>query len=90
MSAPDTDLQKQKRRHWGPLLGIATALAVAAILFFVYLGYSADTDTPERQPAAGQVDPEQGQPAEGTPETPLTTPDAAPQVIEPEQAPAEQ
>ncbi|MGY6535180.1 MAG: hypothetical protein ACXIVG_07530 [Pararhodobacter sp.] len=90
MSAPDTNLQKQKRRHWGPLLGIATVLVLVAVLFFAYLGYSADTDTPEQQPAAGQVDPEVGQPAEGTPATPLTTPDGAPQVIEPDQAPAEQ
>lgn len=50
MSASKTNLEKQKRRHRGPLIGIAVALAAALILFLVYILTLADTETPE--PAA--------------------------------------
>lgn len=38
MSAPDTDLQKQRRRHRGPLIGIALVLIVVALGFVWWLG----------------------------------------------------
>ena len=38
MSAPDTNLDKQKRRHWGPIFGITAALAVAGALFLTFFG----------------------------------------------------
>jgi molybdopterin-guanine dinucleotide biosynthesis protein A len=44
MSAPQTNIDRQKRRHRGPLIGILAGLAFVAILFFFYLG---DTATPD-------------------------------------------
>tara|TARA_R110002049_G_scaffold10127_3_gene50446 strand:+ start:154811 stop:155062 length:252 start_codon:yes stop_codon:yes gene_type:complete len=37
MSSPDTNLDKQKRRHAGPLIGMAvvTVLAIAIIVYWV-------------------------------------------------------
>ncbi len=32
MSAPQTNVERQKRRHWGPIVGITVALAFAAFL----------------------------------------------------------
>ncbi len=45
MSAPDTNLEKQKRRHWGPLLGIALAIVLAGGLAFVFLAGGGDDVT---------------------------------------------
>ncbi|SEW19403.1 hypothetical protein SAMN04488515_1521 [Cognatiyoonia koreensis] len=39
MSAPDTNVNKQTRRHRGPIIGIALVLAFAAVLFLGLLGY---------------------------------------------------
>ncbi|MCC5988930.1 MAG: hypothetical protein JJT95_14715 [Pararhodobacter sp.] len=69
MSAPKTNLDKQKRRHWGPLTGIAVSLAVVAALFFGYLYYLADTET--EQPVETLPETESEMPAEGMPATPL-------------------
>ena len=51
MSAPRTNLEKQRRRHWGPLLGIAavTVFALAVILWWL-VEEVADADP---QPPAG-------------------------------------
>lgn len=38
MSAPQTDLDRQKRRHRGPLIGIVAALIFAGLLFVIFLG----------------------------------------------------
>ncbi len=83
MSSPKTNLEKQKRRHWGPLVGIAIALIVAALLFLWLMGYIADTDTPDPgpQPVIEESEPGAGIPGEGTPATPLT-PEAENSVIE--------
>jgi hypothetical protein len=71
MSAPKTNIQKQKRRHWGPLLGIALALIVATLLFLWLMGYLADTETPDPAPAP-VVEQEGGLPAGGAPESPMS------------------
>ncbi len=72
MSAPDTDLKKQERRHRGPLWGILAVLVLVAVGFFAYLAYTADTETPAPAPDASQVAPDQSQPAEGTGGTTIT------------------
>ncbi|RVT84044.1 hypothetical protein DXV76_10095 [Rhodobacteraceae bacterium CCMM004] len=41
MSAPDTDIKKQERRHKGPLVGIAWAAGVAGVLLVLFLGWTA-------------------------------------------------
>lgn len=45
MSAPDTDISKQSRRHRPALWGMAAAVCFAAIAFVVYLALLADPDT---------------------------------------------
>ncbi|MEM7490543.1 MAG: hypothetical protein AAF390_15600 [Pseudomonadota bacterium] len=42
MSAPDTNLKKQEKRHAGPLIGIGAGLVFAAILLFTFLTFQAD------------------------------------------------
>ncbi|MGR3492942.1 MAG: hypothetical protein ACU0DW_12870 [Shimia sp.] len=39
MSAPDTNLEKQEKRHWGSLLGIKAVLVYAAILLAIFVIY---------------------------------------------------
>lgn len=34
MSAPKTNIEKQKRRHWPVILGIAAALAIVVAVLF--------------------------------------------------------
>ena len=56
MSAPNTNIEKQKKRHKGPLGGIWFGLAFVAVLLVVWLGYvfvSADDD----EPAAATTEP---------------------------------
>ena len=89
MSAPDTDLKKQKKRHFGPLAGIGAVLLLVLILFLAYLGYTAVTDTPEPAADPAQIVPEEGVPATGAPATPDAQPDSAPSVIEPQETPPE-
>ncbi len=36
MSAPDTNIEKQKRRHKGPLIGLVVAILALGLIF----GYS--------------------------------------------------
>ena len=88
MTPPDSNLDKQKKRHRGPLWGIAAVLVLVALLFLGYLTYVADTDPPEEPPADAETLPEgEGMPAEGAPVTPQDDPDGAPQVIEEEPTP---
>ncbi|WP_417723901.1 hypothetical protein [Salipiger sp.] len=50
MSAPDTDIDKQKRRHRTPLWGMWGGLILVAILFFGWLAFwplNPDTDAGE-------------------------------------------
>lgn len=45
MSAPKTNIPKQTRRHRPALIGIAAAVAFAALALFLYLNVIADPDT---------------------------------------------
>ncbi len=38
MTAPDTNIERQRRRHWGPIVGIVLALAVAVVAGFYFTG----------------------------------------------------
>ncbi len=51
MSAPDTNIEKQARRHKGPLVGIIGAVIVAGLLFIAFLTWVAD-EPDEAVPAA--------------------------------------
>jgi hypothetical protein len=62
MSSPEPELQKQKRRHRGPLIGMAVVLAFVAILFFGWSFWSAQEATPP-EGADVQIDGRTGEPA---------------------------
>ena len=72
MSAPESGLKKQKRRHWGPLAGIAAVLVFVVLMFLWVTGGTEDADlAPEGQrPAAPS--PEAAGPEGATPEAPST------------------
>ena len=60
MSAPDTNLEKQARRHKGPLWGMLTGVAVVALLLLGYLIWVAEEgdtpgDTRSEAPASAPV-----------------------------------
>ena len=42
MSAPDTNIERQKKRHGFPLKGIALVLGFVAILFAAYMMFLAE------------------------------------------------
>jgi hypothetical protein len=46
MSAPDTNLKTQRKRHIGALAGIGAAVAFAAVLFAGYLMIIAERGDP--------------------------------------------
>ena len=55
MSAPQTNLEKQERRHRGPLIGIAVALIIAVLAAVYFLGAGEvqdDAADPDGTPAA--------------------------------------
>jgi len=55
MSAPDTNIKTQEKRHRGPLIGMAAGVAFAVILLTGLLVWlSANADPPEG--AAVQID----------------------------------
>ncbi len=41
MSNPESNMAKEKRRHWGPLVGIAAVLLFAVVIGAYFLGYLA-------------------------------------------------
>lgn len=61
MSAPQTNLEKQERRHWGPLTGIALGLAFVVVLFVGWLIWeTANGQNPrEATPEGGVIGTEQ-------------------------------
>ncbi|MEM7709429.1 MAG: hypothetical protein AAF264_01495 [Pseudomonadota bacterium] len=55
MSAPDTNIKKQEKRHAGPLIGIGAGVVFAGILLFAFLSFQVDpaeTEAGEEAPAA--------------------------------------
>lgn len=56
MSAPQTNLAKQKRRHRGPLIGIVVVLLFGGAMALFWSGAGSDSTTPVTAPA-GQVAP---------------------------------
>lgn len=69
MSQPEPDLERQKRRHAGPLIGITAVLAFVAIIFVWWFGSEAvDGNAPVG--AETQIDGRTG--AEENVETPPT------------------
>ena len=52
MSAPDTNVDTQAKRHRGPIVGIVTVLTFAAVLFVAFLAWSADPVGEETAPPA--------------------------------------
>lgn len=55
MSASETNLDKQKRRHWGPLAGISMALILAGSAIFLFSGaapLAEDAEAAEGTPLA--------------------------------------
>lgn len=58
MSAPESGLSKQKRRHWGPLVGLAIVVAfvIGAFLGFNFATDDADLAPDGQRPAAPAPD----------------------------------
>lgn len=46
MSAPNTDIERQRKTHWPPLVGIAAVLVFAGIVFFFNVRSSVQGDGP--------------------------------------------
>lgn len=42
MSAPDANIEKQKKNHKGPIIGISAALIFVAALFMIFVGNTVD------------------------------------------------
>lgn len=84
MTPPDTNLRKQRKRHKGPLIGMALAVIVA-VLFLGWLFSRTLMGTPEEPTAPAQVEDSTGMPADGAVSGPDDT--GAPQVVEPDPAP---
>jgi len=80
MSAPQTNIEKQAKRHRGPLTGIVVALSVAALLFIGFTVYSSMTDTSqvpeESSPLSQPLQPG------AVPATPRADTAPAPQIID--------
>ena len=64
MSAPRTNLEKQRRRHWGPLLGTAIVTLFAAGVILYWLMEEAANSNP--QPPAGTDAGTVNEPAQST------------------------
>lgn len=87
MSAPDTNIKKQASRHRGPLIGIVAAVVLAIVLLLWLLTDTfSDTASTSDGPTTEQID-SGGIPAEGSPNTSMSTGNNAPQVIEAQPGP---
>jgi hypothetical protein len=63
MSAPQTNIERQKRRHAGPLLGMLAGVGFVALLFIGYVGYLSVNGQTSQDPAV-QVDGRTGETVE--------------------------
>ncbi len=61
MSSPNTNLDKQTRRHSGPLIGMAVATVLVVVLAIVFLFSGAEEASPP-QGADVQIDGRTGEP----------------------------
>ncbi|MDO9581825.1 MAG: hypothetical protein Q7J24_01745 [Desulfomicrobium sp.] len=71
MSAPQTNLEKQKRRHRGPLIGMIVVVLAVGLYYLWWVGYEvAESDPP--QGSQIQIDGRTGEQVvpEGMPDTP--------------------
>ncbi|CTQ50993.1 DUF2273 domain-containing protein [Jannaschia donghaensis] len=52
MSAPDTDVEKQAKNHFGPIIGIGAGVVFAVIILVAYIFFIAtpEDDTPDNTP----------------------------------------
>ena len=78
MSAPNTDLEKQEKRHAGPLIGITAGIILAIVLLVSYIFFIATPDEvsePDQvqSPDINQVAPEAVEDGTVDPEAPITT-----------------
>lgn len=73
MSAPHTNLQKQRRRHIGPLIGMTVVVVFALALLFWLLMRTADQGTPT-ETNAPQIDGRTGEAIEQPPADPPADP----------------
>lgn len=55
MSAPETNVEKQTRRHKGPLLGIAVSIVLAIAALVVISMVSGTDEVPEEAAAAARA-----------------------------------
>lgn len=93
MSAPNTNLDKQRKRHWAPLVGIAVSVVFGVFIIVYWLGeevVDADPQAPAgidagtvNQPAqstipADVIEPSAQSGQEGNPPSPPTTRESPP------------
>ena len=55
MSAPQTNVEKQRRRHYGPLIGISLAAVFGVVLIVFWLFEEAATSDPPAPPEATET-----------------------------------
>lgn len=73
MSAPHTDIEKQRRRHKGPLIGMALVVVFAVALIFFWWGELAsktEPRTPNDVTTIQQADPSVEVPVPPAPDQP--------------------
>ncbi|WP_299045762.1 hypothetical protein [uncultured Tateyamaria sp.] len=58
MSAPDTNIETQKRKHWFVLAGIAAVVLVAGALFVANIYSSVDSDAALSEDDAQMIEPQ--------------------------------
>lgn len=76
MSAPNTNLDKQRKRHWAPLLGIAAATLFGVIIIVYWIGEEVVESDP--QPPAGLDAGTVNEPAQSTIPAEVIEPGAQP------------
>ncbi len=80
MSAPQTNLATQERRHRGPIIGIIAVVGFALILLFWLMMDTADQGTPADNNAS-EIDGRTGAPVDVPPADPAQPPVADPPAI---------
>lgn len=73
MSPPDTNIERQEKRHRPALIGIALAMILGGFFFFLNALMAVDEDRPEEVPAGEEQAPAGQTPAEETDTAPAET-----------------